>query len=246
MEKEKLNWRRLLITIGLVLVTAGITGGGVWYFMDQANQTQKKTIDSMQAQIDQLNENLKNGETSKSLVDETANWNTYTSSLEKLSFKYPEDWTIATGDNAPIKTVDQELVRFIAPARIIDGVEYQYTFTFHVHQFTPIGINDLPIYSATKIDVPGYSSPLFSMITLFNGPTSSSNYGKTSGISLSPSSNDSKVSIETSTKDRIIDIGGGYFRTSDNTVAYFQPSQLADFLEIKQTNKIFSTLKQTK
>ncbi|NTU69919.1 hypothetical protein HGB13_03820 [bacterium] len=59
MEKEKLNWRRLLITIGLVLLTAGVTGGGVWYFMDQVNQTQKKTLDSMQAQIDKLNETVK-------------------------------------------------------------------------------------------------------------------------------------------------------------------------------------------
>lgn len=33
--KEKLNWQRLAITIGIVFVTAAAVGGTVWYLMDQ-------------------------------------------------------------------------------------------------------------------------------------------------------------------------------------------------------------------
>ena len=44
---EKFNWKRFLITLIIVLLTAGATGGTVWYFMNDANQTQKETIDSL-------------------------------------------------------------------------------------------------------------------------------------------------------------------------------------------------------
>jgi len=44
--KFEFNWKRSLITIGIVFVTAGVVGGTVWYIMDQ-NQ---KSIEESNAQ----------------------------------------------------------------------------------------------------------------------------------------------------------------------------------------------------
>lgn len=56
--KEKLNWQRLLITTGIVLVTAAAVGGTVWYLMDQnaksiANSN-AKSIASLEKQVNEL------------------------------------------------------------------------------------------------------------------------------------------------------------------------------------------------
>jgi rhodanese-related sulfurtransferase len=56
MEKEKINVKRLSITLGLILLTAALTAGLAWYFMDQANQEQNKTIESLKASVSRLME----------------------------------------------------------------------------------------------------------------------------------------------------------------------------------------------
>ncbi len=57
-QKENLNWERLLITLGIVVVTAGVIGGMTWYFMDKQAKHEKtandKQILSLQKQIDEL------------------------------------------------------------------------------------------------------------------------------------------------------------------------------------------------
>ncbi len=60
--KEAFNWQRLLITTGLVLATAAIVGGGIWYFMNQNEVAQTKSyndsVASLQKQIDTLNKKV--------------------------------------------------------------------------------------------------------------------------------------------------------------------------------------------
>ncbi len=57
-ETKKVDWQRLAITIGIVLVTAAAVGGTVWYLMDQNAKSiadsEKKSVASLQAQIDEL------------------------------------------------------------------------------------------------------------------------------------------------------------------------------------------------
>jgi hypothetical protein len=57
-EKTKFNWQRSLITVGIVIVTAGIIGGTTWYVMNQQatkdKETANKTAQDLQKQIDDL------------------------------------------------------------------------------------------------------------------------------------------------------------------------------------------------
>lgn len=59
-EKSKFSWVRLLITVGIVIITAGIVGGSIWYYMDQNAKKVKESNDSeilsLQKQVNDLNE----------------------------------------------------------------------------------------------------------------------------------------------------------------------------------------------
>jgi hypothetical protein len=85
MEQEKLNWKRLLITIVIVLVTAGAVGGAVWYAMDMRAQADK---DAFEQRIKTLEEAKK-----AEAEEKEEEWKTYTSN-KGFSFQYPGDWTI--------------------------------------------------------------------------------------------------------------------------------------------------------
>ncbi|NTU69802.1 hypothetical protein HGB13_03225 [bacterium] len=76
--KKKFSWTRLFITLFLVVLTAGATAGTMWYFMDQAAKTDKKTIDSLQSQLDRMIEDQKkaNEEDAKDNTDEMIYENT--------------------------------------------------------------------------------------------------------------------------------------------------------------------------
>ena len=82
--KEKLNWQRLAITSGIVLLTAGVIGGGIWYYMNKNELAQTKsyndTVSSLQKQINELKAEAKSASTSQATttlpdttqLDETA------------------------------------------------------------------------------------------------------------------------------------------------------------------------------
>jgi cell division protein FtsB len=46
LEKEQLNWKRLLITLIIVFATALVTGGSVYYTMDRLAKDEKKSSES--------------------------------------------------------------------------------------------------------------------------------------------------------------------------------------------------------
>ena len=51
-EKPKFSWKRLLITIGIVSVTAAVIDGTVWYLMDKQakedNDAAENTVQELQ------------------------------------------------------------------------------------------------------------------------------------------------------------------------------------------------------
>lgn len=90
-EKSKFNWQRMLITIGIVVVTAVVFAGGVWYVMDrQAKKDRegaRKTAQDLQQQIDDLKKTQASTDTTA--TDPTVNWKTYNNTMPSFSFKYP-------------------------------------------------------------------------------------------------------------------------------------------------------------
>lgn len=93
----------------LILVVIGIIGG-VGYFVfqarDQSNQTAKNTSASQTSQTSPL-------ETTTN--DTYAGWTTYTSRVEKMTFKYPDDWAATKNEND--NGVDSMVV--VAPSKNI-------------------------------------------------------------------------------------------------------------------------------
>jgi len=104
-EKPKFNWKRLLITVGIVIVTAGAIGGSVYYVMNQQAQKDKesaeKTAQDLQKQIDDLKKtetatSTTTTPTTTTTTDPTASWQTYTNTDHKFTLKVPTGWTAKT------------------------------------------------------------------------------------------------------------------------------------------------------
>jgi hypothetical protein len=99
-EKPKFNWTRLIITIVLVVLTAGALGGGVWYYMNQqslkAEDAKNKEVEQLQKQIDELKKPAASTTATTAAADPTASWKTYTNDSFGLSFKYPASYSLRT------------------------------------------------------------------------------------------------------------------------------------------------------
>lgn len=86
MPKAKVN-KVLLITL-VTLLAAALTGAGVWYYMDQKAQNEKKSDENQTTGTNTPPTEEKTG-----TVDETANWKTYTDHEQRFTVKYPSDWS---------------------------------------------------------------------------------------------------------------------------------------------------------
>jgi hypothetical protein len=181
-----------------------------------------------------------------------AGWNTYTATLQPVTFRYPKDWTIDESEgNAPINQSDNQFVRIDAPHRSIEGVNYQFSFTFQIS--TPSGPGagtPYPVYSSTKLTDTSFPKQLYSLVLLSNAPTGTTSAGQAYSVEVSATSyqsgtnTDGSDTIPTSTSGQEIDMGGAFTQVNDNTLAYFTPSQFASLQEVQQANQIFSSLAQ--
>ncbi len=81
------------LVIVIVLSIAAI--GGTWYYMNNQSKNDKKAQDSQIQQLQKQVDDLKKQSATK---DETADWNTYNDTYDKISFKYPKDWKLTTTD----------------------------------------------------------------------------------------------------------------------------------------------------
>jgi len=103
--KEKFNWSRFGITVGLVLLAAFVVGGTTWYIMDQnakdIKSSNDKSISALQSQIDTLNKKIADSsntttdsttDSANSTTSVTANWKIYTNTSFDFTAKYPTDY----------------------------------------------------------------------------------------------------------------------------------------------------------
>lgn len=79
-------WASILIT---VIVTAGIAGGGTYYFINKSTTVDK---DSLQSQITELEKKLVEKEAVATVASETADWKTYANTKYGYSVKFSPDW----------------------------------------------------------------------------------------------------------------------------------------------------------
>ena len=77
----------VLITIIIMIVLAGIG----YYFLNQNFQNQK---DDLQAQITDLQNQVKTSESTPTSAVDTSDWKTYTNTKFGYVFKYPSDYTL--------------------------------------------------------------------------------------------------------------------------------------------------------
>jgi uncharacterized protein YxeA len=104
-EKPKFNWQRSLITVGIVIVTAGVIGGTTWYVMNQQAKTDKTNTDKQVSELQKQVADLQKTQTktttttptpATTTTDPTAGWKTFSNSDYHFALKYPTDWTATT------------------------------------------------------------------------------------------------------------------------------------------------------
>lgn len=97
---------QIFITIVVALVTAGVVGGGIWYYqqkqVDKANQEKLDQTAELNKQLQEANKGETKESSSKTEIkDETADWKTYKDSKNGYEIKHPKEFSEekCEGDN---------------------------------------------------------------------------------------------------------------------------------------------------
>lgn len=238
-------WLWILLVIVLVVGAAG----GVYYLQQQQAKKQKaelqSQIDDLKAQVAAAEKKAKEAEN----TDETKDWKSYSSHIEKLSFKYPSSWTIAAGADAPQNKSDFESITFIAPKSKVDGKEYQFTLS--------VTINDKPKfpnsgqwtnYFVNVVDKSLYSRKLYSVVAGAIDPETAPSHNKAGFIMIGDENYQTgqmqgkDIAINSQEKSGRKIIFEGTYVDSGDVLTYFAPEKFKDLPEVKTTQKIFSTI----
>jgi hypothetical protein len=217
----------------MVLIVVALIGLVGWFVYKNHNKTNTPSSTTSASTTKQNTSVTK-------VADPYAGWNTYTATLEHVSFKYPSNWTV--DNSTPIKNANREFVGFNAPVRSINGIECQFKFSFDIN--TPAGIPPLSVASSTKLTDANFPKTLYALVLNYHGLNSLTSL-KASTTNYQPGSSvDGNDTIPTSTQGREIDMEGQYFQPNKNSVAYFSPSQFVAQQEVQQAEQVFSSLAQ--
>ena len=88
---------RIIAIIVISFLMAGLSGGGVYYLLNQQNKAQEVLINELQKEIpkaEKVKEEVREEAKTEEAKDETADLNTYNNSSHGLSFKHPSSYTI--------------------------------------------------------------------------------------------------------------------------------------------------------
>jgi hypothetical protein len=88
--KDEFSWRRLLITLGIVFITAGAVGGSVFFVMNRQIDELNKPIINTTTTILNATTTTK---TTTTTIEPVADWTTCSSTKYDFTFKYPSFWT---------------------------------------------------------------------------------------------------------------------------------------------------------
>lgn len=136
-EKSKIDWKRILIAIGAIILTALLTGAATWSVMEKNARSRQ---DELKNQTDKNNSNQSEiKKTGSEITKIDSIWNLYTNYDKGYSVKLPAsasnpmgfcEWITANGDNSyrpkevmvPVKVFEKDGV-------VIIGFEYNYELT---------------------------------------------------------------------------------------------------------------------
>ena len=83
------------------IITAFLIGGGVYYFLNKRNETQKNDlqnqISNLQKQAAQ-NNSVDQSNTGNSIAADTSSWAVYSGKSAGYTLKYPKDWKLSESD----------------------------------------------------------------------------------------------------------------------------------------------------
>ncbi len=90
----KINWQRIIITVGIVLIVSCALSISVWYLMNEQSKKDKATNDQkvevLQKQIDELRDSESNSNNKDSKISSIdSDWNLYTNYNDGYSIKIP-------------------------------------------------------------------------------------------------------------------------------------------------------------
>jgi hypothetical protein len=96
--KSHFNWKRSLITLVFIILTAGVVGGAMWYVMDsnmkKEREANDKSVKELQVKIDELK---KQAEENKNTND----WKTYKNEKYKFQLTFSDKWKGYTVQGSP-------------------------------------------------------------------------------------------------------------------------------------------------
>lgn len=143
-ENKKVNVKRLLITIGIVLVTALAFGGSTYYVLSTNTAKEKEATDRQIAEMQEKINDLQKDQAIKTdatetTVGPTAGWITYSDTTHNFSFKHPAGLEIT-------------------PSKTDDAADYYMLLINKAGVIDSAGVNTQPDTSSGYISVRGNTS----------------------------------------------------------------------------------------
>lgn len=115
-KKQKVNWKRLGITILIVAVAISATAGPTWYFMDQANKINQDTIKSLQDQLDEIGKTEETSENNSEEENESSNV-VYEDERYNFRLTFSDDWKDYGVSYSLFEDSDAQTIYFGLPAK---------------------------------------------------------------------------------------------------------------------------------
>lgn len=132
---------RILVLTLVILLTAGVMGGGVYYVLNQQMKKQDKLIEELQKTASNAVTEKEEKKTETPVVkDETADWKTYSSAEYGYSIKYPKEYFLKEigADNLDAGIGRNIIISNLSNPGIQDFVEGQ-KFSFDVRRSSATG-----------------------------------------------------------------------------------------------------------
>lgn len=237
--KQNQNGFSPIFVIILIVVLAGIGFAGYKVMSNKAANKMQRITTAQQPED--------NNRQLQKVKVEYEGWKSYKATTEKVGFKYPADWTVATGNDAPRKSAGFESIMLLAPTRTIGGKDYRLSLLFRIYTPNdPAGTSGNQTVLATDKLKSSTAKGVLSTVII----GSDNNLGKAALIDVGEgeftvgSKTTTNVAIQSDKPDQIIEMGASYEELSNRTLAYFPTAEFNNLEDVKTVKMIFNSITQ--